>query len=160
MIALLDNHFGHLDKLILILSAYILLEQFRQIPLAFRQFLLLLLLYVWLSMAFSPCVMASQVQTQTDNTQQMSALHSQMEACSYCPVQSVNMSLCQNIHTMISDSMTMSIDGIDSEPSVLFEVIISPSIIPLNLPSHYSRLEKIADYKITSPLLLTGILRI
>lgn len=143
------------------LNGYTLLNQFRQIPQTFGRALLGLLLFVWLSMAISPCVMANSVMPGNGNgdVADMAVVHADMDKCNYCPDDSMNTELCQNIHNIVSDSVTFVIDSIDTESFILFEIPAASSIAQLTTINNIAKLQNIPDQTI-SPLALTGILRI
>jgi len=126
-----------------------------------------MLLFVWLSMAISPCVMANSVtaaNSMTDIGQSdmvtIEISHADMDDCEYCPDNSMNTSLCQSLHNLSSDSMVFSIDPIDTESFILFEIPTLSDLAELQTDIHFSKLQFIADIQIITPLALTGILRI
>ena len=135
-----------------------MLAQFRQLSQLFGRTLLGMLLFVWLTMALAPCVMAN-----SDSDIEMSAMHEQMADCAYCPEANNTMStmvLCQNSHSNISDTISFVADSIDAEAFVLFEIPASLQINPLlarNIPDDFLQSP---DKNTLSPLALTGILRI
>jgi len=136
------------------------LTALRQSKQIYGRTLLGMLLFVWLSMAIAPCVMANDLANIV--TEDISALHSNMEDCVYCPDDQNridNSVICDNTHNNFSDSITLSIDTIDSADIVLIEL---PDI-PLLLVSKRQRLSFIQKKPVLyylSPLSLTGILRI
>ncbi|MCP3850788.1 MAG: hypothetical protein GY694_11210 [Gammaproteobacteria bacterium] len=144
-----------------------MLNQFRQIHHSFGRTLLGMLLFVWLSMAISPCVMANSVvanNSMTDivqgDTITMEISHANMDDCEYCPDNSMNTSLCQSLHNLSSDSMVYSIEPIDTKSFILFEIPVISDFAELQADIHFSKLQLIADIQIITPLALTGILRI
>ena len=150
-----------------------MLDSFRQISYKYGRALLGLLLFVWLSMAISPCVMANSVMANSvmtnsamasdmgaDNAAEMAILHVDMDNCNYCPDDFMNTELCQTIHNIVSDSVTFAIDSIDAEAFTLFEIPMTLSLVQLRTTNNLSRLQSISDHQTISPLALTGILRI
>ena len=135
-----------------------MLAQFRQLSPLFARTLLGMLLFVWLTMALAPCVMAN-----SNSAMEMSAMHEQMADCAYCPEAKntmTSMVLCQNAHGNTSDTMSFVVDSIDAAAFVLFEIPASWQINPLlarNTPADFQRSP---DKYPLSPLALTGILRI
>ena len=150
-----------------------MLAQFRQLSQCFGRTLLGMLLFVWLTMALAPCVMASAdplsellselEPARADVTIEMSAMHEKMQNCAYCPEAENAMNsmvLCQNSHANISDTMNFVFDGIDVESLVLFEIPASIEKAPLLLSYNKANFHQSPDNYTLSPLALTGILRI
>lgn len=122
--------------------------------------LLGMLLFVWLSMAISPCVMANDVSPDTNSD--MLSLHADMKDCSYCPAEnsaSASVDLCKITHKHFNESMTFNIDSIDVASYICFEVpIVSSQLLPTI--KHLSPLQDQTNFYTRSPLSLTGILHI
>lgn len=154
--------------LVLIITSYynngqILLNQFRQIPKAFGRNLLGILLFVWLSMAISPCVMASSVMVNSmmaDNTIATESMHSNMDDCMLCPDDSMNTNLCKSLHNITSDSLAYSIEAVDTDSFILFEIPVVLTMTHFSEANRFFKLQSISDNQVISPLALTGILRI
>lgn len=146
-----------------------MLVQLRQFSQSFGRTLLGMLLFVWLTMALAPCVMANsvsfaqQTQTQADIDSEMSVLHEKMQQCSYCPDKNHTMStvvLCQNSHVNVSDTMNFMVDSIDIDSFVLFEIPASLQINPVLVSNIASYFHQVPDHNTLAPLDVTGILRI
>ena len=137
-----------------------LLEQFRQTAHVFGRTLLSMLLFVWLSMALVPCVMASNVTASNVATNDTAALHEQMADCAYCPSEHEKMVLCHNDHQATSDVFPFAIDSIDTESFTLFEIPSALSFAPALSGQNLSALPYSTEYIALPPLALTGILRI
>ncbi|MCW8933000.1 MAG: hypothetical protein OQL19_22505 [Gammaproteobacteria bacterium] len=141
-----------------------MLNQFRLRSQTFGRTLLGMLLFVWLSMAVSPCVMANNMMASNGfeavDVATIEAVHANMDECNYCPDNSMNTELCQNVHSITSDSLVLAIDSIDTESFLLFEIPATLSVSQLNVITHPSQLSKNSEKKTIPPLALTGILRI
>lgn len=146
------------------------LRQFSQI---LGRTLLGMLMFVWLTMALAPCVMANSLSSsqlsglstsQSGNSDaMMSELHQRMQDCDYCPDDNSTLTmvtLCQTSHDTVADSMNLTVDSIDVESFVLFEI----PTIALNTTLYHSdtalAIRSFPQYLTLSPLALTGILRI
>lgn len=112
--------------------------------------LLGMLVFVWLSFAFVPCVVAVSVD--------QSNAHEQMKNCPHCPkmVQSENQQkMCESHHQMGDD-------GVSSMPAIHY----SPSFYQCYPLETSVQLSETADVAYSSsfyslpPLLVTGVLRI
>lgn len=138
----------------------IVLQKLRQSSYLYGRTLLSMLLFVWLSMAISPCVMANDLNL--DSSTDKLSLHANMVDCSYCPAEddsSVSMDLCKLTQNHFYDSMTFSMDNIEVDSYVLFEIPITlTTIIPI--VQYLSYIDHQSNFYSLSPLSLTGILRI
>ena len=122
--------------------------------------LLGMLLFVWLSMAISPCVMANDINL--DNPADRVSLHADMEDCSFCPSQnshSAVMDLCKITHSHFSDTITFNIDSIDVDSFVCFEIPVVSPLLP-DVTHELVHSDHYTDSHTLSPLSLTGMLRI
>jgi len=147
-----------------------LLEQFRQTTHIYGRTLLGMLLFVWLSMALVPCVMANSVMANSvmansamaSNmpTNDTAALHEQMADCAYCPAEHEMMVLCHNDHQAASDVFSFAIDSIDTESFILFEIPSALSFAQKLPGQNLAVLPYLTEYTPLPPLALTGILRI
>ncbi len=139
---------------------FIVLQKLRQSSYLYGRTLLSMLLFVWLSMAISPCVMANDLNlgSSTDKVN----LHANMVDCSFCPAEDsnlVSMDLCKLTQNHFYDSMTFSMDNIEVDSYVLFEIPITlVTIVPIVQSLSY--IDHQSDFYSLSPLSLTGILRI
>ncbi|MCU7834450.1 MAG: hypothetical protein KZQ83_04270 [gamma proteobacterium symbiont of Taylorina sp.] len=139
-----------------------MLRQYSQI---YGRTLLGMLLFVWLSMAITPCVMANDLDNIT--AADIANLHSNMDNCSYCPESHDGRSeqlmtsqvICNNTHNNFSDTISLNIDSLDSVPCVLFELPGSVTIIQSKISLPF-KIPKQTNVYHLSPLSLTGILRI
>lgn len=125
-----------------------------------------MLLFVWLSMAIAPCVMAQELQ-RSDVGADNSALHSKMKNCAYCPGEHHSMEysvhhdvLCQNAHDIFSDSLSLVTDSVDVVSFVLFEIPAALPIQQFRAGDNPFKLQKNSAPKPIPPLDLTGILQI
>ena len=137
-----------------------MLQKLRLSSYLYGRTLLSMLLFVWLSMAISPCVMANDLNL--DSSIDRTNLHVNMAECSYCPSEdnsSVSMDLCKVSHSHFNDSMTLNIDSIDVDSFVCFEIPITSPIVGLGT-QYLSYIDHQTDFYSLSPLSLTGILRI
>ena len=137
-----------------------MLQKLRQSKQSYGRTLLGVLLLVWMSMAITPCVMANDLANIV--IEDVAALHSNMDDCAYCPDDHnrINSSvICDNAHNNFSDSMTLSIDTIDSADIVLIELPDIPLLLVSKLQG-LSTIQKTPVLYQLSPLSLTGILRI
>ncbi|HGY11048.1 MAG TPA: hypothetical protein ENK36_01620 [Desulfobacterales bacterium] len=142
-----------------------MLEQFRQTTHIFGRTLLGMLLFVWLSMALVPCVMANSVMANSAMASNMptndtAALHEKMADCAYCPAEHEMMVLCHNDHQAASDVFSFAIDSIDTESFILFEIPSALSFAPALSGQNLPALPYLTEYTPLPPLALTGILRI
>jgi len=90
----------------------------------------------------------------------MAMLHANMDDCQYCPDLEMNSGLCQSVHKPSSDSLTFSIDPIDAKSFVLFEIPAVSILSPTNTSGKLPQQQAETHFFITSPLTVTGILRI
>ncbi|MBE9527211.1 MAG: hypothetical protein IME94_09590 [Proteobacteria bacterium] len=137
-----------------------MLQKLRQSSYLYGRTLLSMLLFVWLSMAISPCVMANDLNL--DSSTDKLSLHANMVDCSYCPAEddsSVSMDLCKLTQNHFYDSMTFSVDNIEVDSYVLFEIPITLAII-VPIVQSLSYIDHQNNFYSLSPLSLTGILRI
>ncbi len=137
-----------------------MLEQFRQTTHIFGRTLLGMLLFVWLSMALAPCVMANSVMASNVPMNDTAALHEKMADCAYCPAEHEMMVLCHNDHQAASDVFSFAIDSIDTESFILFEIPSALSFAPALPGQNLPALPYLTEYTPLPPLALTGILRI
>ncbi len=97
-----------------------------------------------------------------DSSTDKLSLHANMVDCSYCPAEddsSVSMDLCKLTQNHFYDSMTFSMDNIEVDSYVLFEIPITlTTIIPI--VQYLSYIDHQSNFYSLSPLILTGILRI
>ena len=137
-----------------------MLYALRQSSTLYGRTLLGMLLFVWLSMAISPCVMASDISL--DTSSDMVSLHTDMKDCSYCPSEnsdSASVDLCKIIHSHFNEPMTFNIDSIDVDSYIRFEVPIVSSQL-FAIIKYLPQLQDQTNLYTISPLSLTGILRI
>jgi len=142
-----------------------LLEQFRQTTHVFGRTFLGMLLFVWLSMALVPCVMANDVMANSVMVSNVpandtDALHEKMADCAYCPAEHEMVLLCHNDHQAASDVFSFAIDSIDTESFILFEIPSALSFAPELPVQNLLSLPYFTEYTPLPPLALTGILRI
>ena len=138
-----------------------MLNYFRHKSSFFGRTLLGMLMFVWLSMAITPCVMANEA-VSLDSGVAMSSMHEKMEDCTYCPDNMSGMgelTLCQQNHSYTPDNMLQVIDIIDAESFILFELPAAP-VLQARLTSTPIDLNPPPQITTISPLSLTGILRI
>lgn len=137
-----------------------MLAHFRQSIRLYVPTLLSVLLFVWLSLALMPCVMASSI-SDTDTA----AMHEKMADCAYCPANSHEtmvdfFTLCQNNHQVTDDSVSLAIDKLSAESFILFELPAAPSLSALLRQQKLPAVQDLSYHYELSPLALTGILRI
>ena len=146
---------------LIVFSGSVLLNYFRHKSSNMGRTLLGMLMFVWLSMAITPCVMANEL-SPSDFSVNMSSMHEKMEDCSYCPdnmSSMVELTLCQQNHNYNPDNLIQAVDPVDAESFVLFEIPAA-----LDLQAHLSLatadLHPVPEIKKLSPLTVTGILLI
>ncbi len=139
-----------------------MLVHFRHKTSFFGRTLLGILMFVWISMAIAPCVMANELAA-FDTDISISVVHEKMDNCAYCPEVMNGMAdftLCQHHQGYTPDNLVQAAASIDAESFVLFELPVAPVLLHTLMMMGPAGLERTSDVTFLSPLILTGILRI